>query len=280
MVVNRLQERAKAKAGHAPRWLKSLKCGKSIVNHALRPAPHRTNATPASITSSINWSGYLAEGLKAPTIVAMSWKAPSVNGPNDNQRHDVSIWPGIGGWNSPNLVQAGTDTEGQCFWVLGCFETHQTFWIENLPDQKTEVNIDNMPISDGDVFDVAVDYDYAAHKTSVFACNDSQDTCVAPTYTMKAANEDPTPTTEFIAERPDFSGTLHELNDFGQLNILNTNYTDGNVRKGINGATPISMSTCDNLIMATPGPITGDGYAFVDHWVSAGHYDKNPCPAP
>jgi hypothetical protein len=42
---------------------------------------------------------------------------------------------------------------------------------------------------------------------------------------------------------------------------------------------PISLTTCDNQVMAEPGSVgtNANGPYFVDYWKSFGHADHNPC---
>lgn len=279
--INRMNAEGKQlHDGQAPTWLTTLQCGQSTVTHRYSGVAGASSTAPTAAPAppSENWSGYVLPAQQT-TFVNMNWTAPAVNGSNDFNEHDVSIWPGIGGYgaNAP-LVQAGSDTEGTCYFIVGCFESRQNLWYEALPDEPTEVPINSMSLDDGDQVSVGVVFDYGSHTATFYVCNLTHNTCVAPTHTM-ANQVDPSPTAEWIVERPDFGGTLHELDNFGNLALTQTEYDSEFSGGGIFGASSITMQTCAGKTMAVPSGISADGSSFTDVWKADGNYDPDPCPS-
>lgn len=68
-----------------------------------------TKAAPVAVAgwqtlTSTNWDGYTFP-VSGVTGVRAEWTQPSATGPSGSR---AVVWVGIGGWNEPDLIQAGT----------------------------------------------------------------------------------------------------------------------------------------------------------------------------
>jgi len=90
----------------------------------------RSNAS----TDSLNWSGYvdLPTGTHKVTNVTSTWVVPSVNGTTPGFG---ATWTGIGGYNTSDLIQAGTAEE----YINGLGPSYYA-WYEILPASETQIS--------------------------------------------------------------------------------------------------------------------------------------------
>lgn len=86
-------------------------------------APPVTVAGWQTVTTTF-WDGYTFP-VSGVTGVRAEWTVPSATG---QYGAEAAVWIGIGGWNGPDLIQAGTDDSPQ---NLGY--TYDEFWYELLP---------------------------------------------------------------------------------------------------------------------------------------------------
>src|SRR5205807_9251133 len=86
--------------------------------------------TPASVTSSSsNWSGYAASGGTFTSVTA-TWTVPTVSATSPGAD---ATWVGIGGLQSRDLLQAGTQA------MVDGSGVAYTAWIEMLPQSSRDV---------------------------------------------------------------------------------------------------------------------------------------------
>ena len=99
----------------------------------------------AAQKSSLNWAGYVAKN-GSYTAVGATWTVPDVR-KNKNVKTD-SAWVGIGGVNTPDLIQAGTQA------ITGVSgKVVYSAWYEMLPDYSHSIA---MSISAGDSISVDI----------------------------------------------------------------------------------------------------------------------------
>lgn len=204
---------------------------------AVRIADSVENAT------SNNWSGATAfsPAKKSYTFVGGQWTVPSPNAGANGSYH-ASEWVGIDGWDSSDVLQAGTETAVTKFLF---FETKQVYaWWEWFP--AGEVKISNLPVSSGDVMYCLICADSSTHATVYFS---NQSTGVgtrfeitAPAGTSLVGN-----VAEWIVERPTVDGSVAQLTDYAAC------YFDECIAGGSGGV--------DNLDGATLVTMTGVGSA-------------------
>ena len=108
-----------------------------------------TQPTPSTTTvngdTAINWSGYVETGGRY-TSVSASWNVPAIAEGDPNGAD--ATWVGIGGVESRDLIQAGTQT------ILDeSGAARYQAWYELLPDVSTPVPLD---IAAGDSVSVSI----------------------------------------------------------------------------------------------------------------------------
>src|SRR5207302_1613719 len=114
-----------------------------------QPQPQSTTppvaVNPASNSTSRNWSGYVATG-KTYTGVTGTWSVPQ---PSSTSSAGVgATWVGIGGVNSRDLIQAGTQDVAS-----GTGQSQFQAWIETLPQPSQQVPL---AVSPGDSVTVSI----------------------------------------------------------------------------------------------------------------------------
>ncbi|UQX88670.1 G1 family endopeptidase [Jatrophihabitans telluris] len=186
------------------------------------PAPKRrgaaaaTGATAAaeqavvSNATSTNWSGaaVFSPADKPYRFVGGQWTVPSPNTVDDGSYY-ASEWVGIDGWGSPDVLQAGTETEVTKLWI---FRSTQVYaWWEWYP--AGEVRIGNLPVSPGDVMYCLICADSTSHATVTFSNQSSgvgtRFDITAPSGTTLTGN-----VAEWIVERPSVNGSVASLTDY------------------------------------------------------------------
>lgn len=144
------------------------RCGLTPV--ARPDIQHVVRLPQESTVTAFNWSGFeLPNFLKAsPTRLGFGfshydygrgrWNVPFPSG-SINDSTSSSLWVGLDGDGTKDLVQAGTESDAVNYLVNGFLSvTFLTFfaWTEFLPQQKTASQITNFPVSAGDEMFVEV----------------------------------------------------------------------------------------------------------------------------
>lgn len=187
----------------------------NITHGPLRPirrGERRTQATQLVVSNatSSNWSGaaVFAPANKPYRFVGGQWTVPSPNAPADGTYY-ASEWVGIDGWNSSDVLQAGTETQITKIWFFTATQVYT--WWEWFP--AGEVKISNLPVSPGDVMYCLICADSTTHALVMFS---NQSTGVgtrfditAPSRTALAGN-----VAEWIVERPTVNGSVASLTDY------------------------------------------------------------------
>ncbi len=202
--------------------------------------------------TSANWAGYVAEGDKY-TGVNGSWIVPAVSA---DQAHDVSAdatWVGIGGVESRDLIQAGTQAI-----VQGTHVQYEA-WYELLPHYQTHIPL---AIHAGDSVSVSLAQISTGKWQLTFANNST-----GKTYQTSLDYDSTLSSAEWIEEMP--VGSIgHSLSYLPLDNFDNARFT--NAGAIVNGtqkqlsetdAHPITMLGAD-MAIATPSVIGNDGTSF------------------
>jgi hypothetical protein len=106
-------------------------------------APGASNAS--DVATSSNWAGYAATD-GSYTAVSGTWTVPSYT--SSSSAGMSATWVGIGGVNSHDLIQAGTQQQ-----TSGTGQTAYQAWIETLPEASKNVPL---TINPGDSVGVSV----------------------------------------------------------------------------------------------------------------------------
>jgi len=219
-----------------------LRAGRSVKRRAKAAQLAVSNAT------STNWSGaaVFAPSNKPYRFVGGQWTVPSPNAPSDGSYY-ASEWVGIDGWNSSDVLQAGTETQITKIWFFTATQVYT--WWEWFP--SGEVKISNLPVSPGDVMYCLICADSTTHATVSFS---NQSTGVGTRFDITAPGRTALTgnVAEWIVERPTVNGSVANLTDYaacyfdeciagGSLNIDN-----------LTGASLITMTGSGNATLSAP----------------------------
>jgi hypothetical protein len=171
-----------------------------------------------STYTSYNWSGvvntntlsrynanhsfyYLVSDFVIPT---------ATNATCDGTWDYSSTWDGIDGWNSGDVLQAGTESDAYC--SGGSTNTYYSAWIEWYP--YSESRISGFPVAPGDdmfveVWDVSSTVGYA-YLENISTGQTAEYELTAPSGTQLVGNS-----AEWIVERPSVGGSLATLSAYG-----------------------------------------------------------------
>jgi Peptidase A4 family len=190
--------------------------------------------------SSANWSGRLTmSGANTYTSALMRYDEPSDRGTSCGNAA-ASLWAGLGGSFSDNLAQNGTVIGTN----LGGLQQHQA-WFEILPQNAVGINLSATPggrfkaetrwLGNGN-FQFSF-FNEATGQSSVLTVGGG----AAPWSGTSA---------DFIAERPEVSGAITPLTNFGAFNVhgatangqaANTWFNDSITM--YNGQTPLAATS-------------------------------------
>ena len=214
---------------------------------ARRPRGRATRAAldrPAiANATSTNWSGAVqfSPARKPYRFVGGQWTVPSPNTKTDGG-YWASEWVGIDGWNSSDVLQAGTETQITKIWFITSRQVYT--WWEWFP--AGEVRISNLPVAAGDLMYCLICADSTTHAT-VYYSNQSEGVgtrfdITAPSKTTLIGN-----VAEWIVERPSINGSVASLTDYAAC------YFDECIAGG--------SANIDNLAGASLVTMTGGGGA-------------------
>ena len=200
-------------------------------------------------SSSVNWSGYAATG-GGYSSVSGSWTVPqpSLFGTAGTD----AAWVGIGGVNSYDLIQAGTDTV-----VSGTGQARYQAWIEMLPNAARPVPLAVYP---GD--SVSVSIDQQGPNTWLIQMTDNT---TGQSYRETENYRSSRSSAEWVVEAPSDGRGVLPLDNFGTIGFTNgTTVKNGqSMTIAEAGAQQITMAANPRSpALAVPTPLGNDGMSF------------------
>lgn len=241
--------------------MRSLLLSLALVAYASlfgTPSPAAVSAAPAAAPNaatgahvSANWAGYVArEG--SYSAVGATWTIPSANSASTLSTN--AAWVGIGGTDSNDLIQAGT----QAF-VEGNRVSYHA-WYETLPDYQQELPL---KVRGGDSVTVFITETMTDIWRLVFVNNTTGERVEKdlPYHSLKSS-------AEWVVERPLVDiGTGRfsylPLDNFGSVTFTRAYAVkDGaHVSLGDTGAEPLNMAS-NRRLLASASVITDDNTGF------------------
>ena len=214
------------------------------ITHGKRKIEH-------SPESSSNWSGFeLLRALKigGPATlhfdepydwVTGTWHVPIVTSEFNTSTYS-SLWIGLDGDGTSDLVQAGTEQESINISFTFFNITFSTYygWTEFLPQQSTEQRITNFPINPGDeIFaEVWIGNPGSSPTLSgafgVFLLENLTTSQYTSIYTPVGSTRVGGSEAVWIMERPTVGGNLPDLADYGSATMLNAYARKANSPRG------------------------------------------------
>ena len=173
----RLTDEHLAERGHSPRpgrdhpqalraWQRAARVPVTMVKPHTVARPditHGKSQVQEGPASSLNWSGFeLRRSLRfvlpgpGPSLdepydwVKGRWRVPAVTG--EPQKAYSSMWVGLDGDGTQDLVQAGTESDAVTYsfpWFRLTIASYYA-WTEFLPQQQTSVQVTNFAVRPGD----------------------------------------------------------------------------------------------------------------------------------
>ncbi len=212
-----------------------------------------TVAPPASGTSnSRNWAGYAASSGNF-TAVTGTWTVPKIM--SAGSFGTDATWVGIGGTNSRDLIQAGTEETTD-----GSGNVQWDGWIEMLPQSSRPVEFAVHP---GDSVTVSITQKGAPNQWLIQMKNNT----TAETYQTTVQYKSTLSSAEWIEEAPSSGGRggkVLPLDNFGTVQFSRgTAVQNGKaVTIAQSGAQPITLAGPSGSTLVMPSVLTADGQGF------------------
>lgn len=207
----------------------------------MRAAGQQQDIPGQTSSASLNWAGYVAGAPGPYTSVTGSWVVPTIvaSGPG---RADAT-WVGIGGVNSLDLLQAGTEAmvndDGSV--------TYQA-WYETLPNVSIPVSL---AVSPGDSMTATLS-EIAANRWQITI----RDNTTNKVYAKTVLYDSSLSSAEWIEERvSDIDGSFWPLDNFGSVKFFNAFATQDGQQKSLTelGAQPLTMVSGRQVLATTSG---------------------------
>jgi len=207
--------------------------------------------TPQDVSQ--NWSGYAATG-GTYTAVNGTWTVPQFT--PDSPAGADATWVGIGGVNTRDLIQAGTQQT-----VSGSGSTQYQAWVETLPQASHPVPL---AINPGDSISISITQSPQSQDQWQVSFTDNT---TGQTYQVSEHYQSSMSSAEWIEEAPSAArGRQLPLDNFGSVSFSQgSTVKDGqSMSLADAGAQPITMMARGNgsRQVARPSGLGSDGASF------------------
>jgi len=213
------------------------------------PAPVAP-VSPSAQGTSHNWSGYAATG-GSYTAVTGTWTVPQL-APTGAPGVGAT-WVGIGGVNSRDLIQAGTQDVS-----AGNGQSQFQAWIEMLPAPSQQVPL---AVAPGDSVTVSITQQSAGSGTWQIAFKNNTS---GQTYQTTVHYASSLSSAEWIEEAPSGPNGIVPLDNFGSVAFSSASAVQNGQTVDLSqaGAQPITMLNGSSQPLAVPSAIGSDGSSF------------------
>jgi Peptidase A4 family len=199
--------------------------------------------------TSTNWAGYAAAEGRF-TAVSGTWKLVPPAG--EMTAGESSTWVGIGGFESEDLIQAGTEER-----TSSSGKRDFNAWIEMLPQPPRTVPL---VVGAGDSISVAIT-EQSANRWQVVLMNTTSGNDYRQTVEYTSSHS----SAEWIQEAPSTArGRVLPLDNFGTVTISGASTVkDGKTQTiAAAGGIPITMVTSRDVALAVPSSLAPGGDSF------------------
>src|SRR2546426_3702807 len=203
--------------------------------------------TPASVTSSSsNWSGYAASGGTFTSVTA-TWTVPTVSATSPGAD---ATWVGIGGLESQDLIQAGTQA------MVDGTGVAYTAWIEMLPQSSRDVPLS---VTAGDSVTVTISPENGEDSRIAMKNNTT-----GGTYNVTVQYTSSNSSAEWVQEAPSVGRGLVSLDQFGTVRFSAASAVRDGKTMSLSalGAKAITMINGQGQAIEQPSTIASDGSSF------------------
>jgi len=197
--------------------------------------------------TSRNWSGYVASGGTV-TAVSGTWVVPQ---PDARTAGVDATWVGIGGANSTDLIQAGTEAT-----VSPDGTIEYDAWTETLPQSTRTISL---AVNGGDTVSVSI-----TEQTSGTWLVEMKNVTTGRTFTTTIRYASSRSSAEWIEEAPSVGRGIAPLDAFGTVKFTNGTAVVDGTRKTIAAANAKAVTMADGADqpLAIPSPLGNDGASF------------------
>jgi hypothetical protein len=198
-------------------------------------------------STSRNWSGYVATG-GTYTSVTGTWVVPQ---PDPKTPGIDATWVGIGGANTTDLIQAGTEAT-----VNPDGTVTYDAWTETLPQSTRTVTL---TVNPGDTVTVTLTEQSAGSWLIEMRNNTTN-----RTYTTTLRYNSSKSSAEWIQEAPSVGRGVAPLDSFGTVKFSGASTVVDGKKQTLRaaGARPVTMTNGSNQALAVPTTIGSDGASF------------------
>ncbi len=217
--------------------------------------------THGGTVDSLNWSGYAVTPGSGITAVSSTYTVPSAG---LDPPGFAATWTGIGGYNTSDLIQAGTAEDSTpSNPILG---PQYYAWYELLPNSETQISNctgdSNCTVTPGDT--ITVNIKNVSGNTWSVALTDSGKWSWSQNVTYASSES----SAEWILEAPTLVtqtllanvGTQH----FGPTSTYTQGGTTHTIAQGSPTQIDLSPSPVGGFDEATPSALAADGQSFND----------------
>ena len=212
------------------------------------PAPNPPGAAGGVVRStSRNWSGYVATG-GTYTSVSGTWVIAK---PDPKTPGIDATWVGIGGADTTDLIQAGTEAT-----VNPDGTVSYDAWTETLPQSTRTVTL---TVNGGDTVTVTL-----TERSSGSWLIEMKNVTTNKSYTTTLGYNSSKSSAEWIQEAPSLGRGIAPLDSFGSVRFsAASTVLNGKMQtlKGA-GASAVTMTNSSNQALAVPTAIGTDGSSF------------------
>jgi ketosteroid isomerase-like protein len=211
-------------------------------------SPSGTTPPSSDLSVSHNWAGYAATG-GGYTAVSGTWTVPDFAA--DSPQGVDATWVGIGGVNTHDLIQAGTQEQ-----TSGSGQTQYQAWIEMLPQASRPVPLAVRP---GDSVSVSINEQTPNTWLISFVNNTTGQTFQqTERYTSSHSSA------EWVEEAPSSGRGILPLDNFGTVQFSAASTVQNGQTEDLTAAhaRPISLIGAAQQPLAVPSPLGSDGSSF------------------
>jgi peptidase A4-like protein len=212
------------------------------------PTQPQTPTNTGVRSTSRNWSGYVATGGTSYTSVTGTWVIAK---PDANVAGIDATWVGIGGANTTDLIQAGTEAT-----VNGDGTVSYDAWTETLPQSTRTITL---PVNAGDTVSVTI-----SEQSPGLWVVDMKNVTTGGTFSTTIRYNSSKSSAEWIEEAPSVGRGIAPLDNFGSVKFSAGSVTVDGKKQTIAAANgkAVTMADAANQPLAIPSALGSDGSSF------------------
>jgi hypothetical protein len=212
------------------------------------PTQPQTPSNTGVRSTSRNWSGYVTTGGTSYTSVSGTWVIAK---PDANVAGIDATWVGIGGANTTDLIQAGTEAT-----VNGDGTVSYDAWTETLPQSTRTITL---PVNAGDTVSVTI-----SEQSAGLWVVDMKNITTGGTFSTTIRYNSSKSSAEWIEEAPSVGRGIAPLDNFGSVKFTASSVTVDGKKLTLAGANAkaVTMADAANQPLAIPSALGSDGSSF------------------